>query len=358
MSSQPLSAVEQRLIDTARRLAAAYAAGQASIEQVRADMRRAIATSHTAAMLIGTGANRSAEIDTALRAAIESAYAELDRALDAIEGADERETALRLEAFADRLETTQQEGERLTENPPSPLVPIAIGAGLSALLGLAARRRAGQPVPSPTPAQPGANIGRITLPRVNTGTAQSLYTRFIASVDELAGALARGDISLDAWRDGMRRQVLVSHGSMYRTGAGRALTPEDQARLNARIQRQLEYLDGFYDDLSGREELSEAYIRNRARMYMDATNASLQEGRLASIGLPALPAIPGDGTTVCRTKCKCNWRIVQIEGDGNYDAYWRLNPAEHCPTCLARAESWSPVRIRGGVLQAYERIFD
>ena len=359
MSARQLSGIEQRLIDTARRLAVDYAAGQLSNAELRIEMRRAIAEAHTAAMLAGTGANRSAEIDAALRETISAAYDTLDAALAIIESADpdESEITRRLEAFVADLETTQERGEQLTENPVSPLVPVAIGAGLAALIGLARRAGQGQAPTPPTPA-PGANIGRVTLPRVDSSIAAQLYGRMTANVDSLAGQLARGEITLDAWYDAMRRQVIQAHSGMYRIGAGRALSEDDRARLNARISRQLEYLDNWRGELEGAESYSEAGIARRGRMYMDATNASIQEGRLAAIGLPALPALPGDGTTVCRTNCQCNWRIVQLEGNGNYDAYWRLNPAEHCDTCLERAEKWSPIRIRAGVLGPYARIFD
>lgn len=356
MSTQPLSAIEQRLLNQVRDYATQYSGGALSIAELRAAMRATIAQAQTAAMLVGTGAQRNGDIDAALRDAINAAWDELDRALQIIETRqpDADEVRRRLEGFADQLEDTQQRGEELAQEPQSPLVPIAIGGALGALIGRVIQQRRQPQADAGT----GRFVGRISLPRVDTGIVQRLFNLFGGNVDTLAAQLARGEISLDGWYDAMRRLVIQAHTGMYRAGVGRDLTPEDRQRINARLREQLDYLDRWVRELEGQDQYNEAQIRNRARLYLNATNATLQDARAAAIGLPELPALPGDGTTLCRVNCKCTWRIVQLDGDGNYDVYWRLRPAEHCETCVRRAAAWAPIRIRGGVLGPYEPIFD
>ena len=64
-----------------------------------------------------------------------------------------------------------------------------------------------------------------------------------------------------------------------------------------------------------------------------------------------LPAMPGDGTSQCLTRCRCSWDITKLEGDGNYDCTWVMSDAEHCQTCRQRATDWAPLRVREGIVQ-------
>ena len=59
-----------------------------------------------------------------------------------------------------------------------------------------------------------------------------------------------------------------------------------------------------------------------------------------------------EGLISHNSNCRCSWEIKWIDKKkGDADAYWRLSAVEHCQTCLARAEMWNPIRIRGGDLQ-------
>lgn len=355
MSAQQLSALEQRLISTARTLTRQYAADAITLDTIRAVMRDELARDLAAAVLTGTGAQRNAEIDALIQSEVSGAWQELDALIALIDGDNVSASSIstRLEAFADYLEQARDAGDELAQREGvSPLVPIAIGGAIGALIGAAARRGA-QP---PAADVPGGAGGRVSLPRVDMGQIGQLTTRLQADMDALSSQLANGELSVDDWYAAMRDQVRRAHGAYYRMGRGTNLTPQDMARLNERLARQYEFLDGWRDELAGGDMRSEAAIRARARMYLDAGNASLQDGRGAAIGLPPLPAVPGDGTTVCRTNCKCTWRIVQLDGAGNYDCYWRLRPAEHCPTCEARAVAWSPIRARGGRWQSFPTV--
>lgn len=347
MSARQLDALEQRLISAARALSRRYAAGTVTLDTIRATMRDELARDLAAAVLVGTGAQRNAEIDALITGQVNGAWQELDDLIALIADADvSTETvSTRLEAFADYLEQARDAGEEQAQRDDiSPLVPIVIGGAVGALIGAVAARGAQPPATS----VPGGAGGRVSLPRVDMGQIGQLTTRLQADMDALSAQLANGELSVDDWYAAMRDQLRRAHGAYYRLGRGTTLTPQDMARLNERLARQYEFLDGWRDELASGDMRSEAAIRARARMYLDAGNASLQDGRGAAIGLPPLPAVPGDGTTVCRTNCKCTWRIVQLDGAGNYDCYWRLRPAEHCPTCEARALAWSPIRARGG----------
>lgn len=59
-----------------------------------------------------------------------------------------------------------------------------------------------------------------------------------------------------------------------------------------------------------------------------------------------------EGIITHNSNCKCSWEVVEVDADaGDYDAYWRRASDDSCQSCLEREARWSPVRIRGGVLQ-------
>ena len=333
--------MEQRLSSLVRALAARYRAGALTLDELRAALRPELARLLAAAVLAGTGGRRGAAVDELIRQRVEEAWRELDDLIALVE--EGRVTAdglaVRLEAFESFLEDARADGEALARaerEDTSPLVPIALGSAAAALIAALARRR-------------GGGVGeRIVLPRVDMGAARELTARLQAEADALAAQLASGELSLDNWRAAMRDILRRAHLAYYRMGRGAALTPSDIARVEQRLKRQYDFLDAWHDELAGGDMRSEAALRARARMYLNAGNASLQDGRSAAVGLPPLPAYPGDGTTICRANCKCTWQVVRLGGVGNFDCYWRLRPAEHCPTCEARAAAWQPIQARGG----------
>jgi hypothetical protein len=60
-----------------------------------------------------------------------------------------------------------------------------------------------------------------------------------------------------------------------------------------------------------------------------------------------------EGLLSHNSNCKCAWEIETLDKEkGNFNGTWVLDgQAQHCQTCLTRAEQWNPVRIRGGDLQ-------
>lgn len=320
-----------RLETTARALAYLWSNGQLTAAQLRDQMARAIAEAQTIALLTGTNGQRNAEIDAALRDIIASDTAELDRLMTLIEREPQTDVERRLLAFADTLDHTRSEGQRLVERRGvSPLVPIAVGTGLGALIN-----RLGQQ-PAPTNQQ---------LPRIDSRSLQSVADNLGNRLDALAEQLANGDLTADQWHEAMGNEIRIIHQTYARLGGG---------DVNAqRLQDQLDYLQGFRGDVEGK---SLAYIKQRARMYIGSGQASLQEAATARIGLPVLPSYPKSGETSCLGNCRCFWDIQPLDGNGNWDCFWRLRPAEHCDECVARANLWSPIQIRNGVIQPYQTV--
>ena len=92
----------------------------------------------------------------------------------------------------------------------------------------------------------------------------------------------------------------------------------------------------------------------RAQMYVKSLQEIYTRIITLQLGIPRLPFYPKQQTR-CLTNCLCRWEFRQRKGVGNYDCYWVLGEAEHCPTCLARADAARPLKVRGGVIQNIEK---
>jgi hypothetical protein len=148
--------------------------------------------------------------------------------------------------------------------------------------------------------------------------------------------------SIAAWRRQMEIAIRRSQTAAYiaataeRLGTTPALikglSKAERADLNARIDAQLKYLDGFAADLkAGR--LTMAQAQARANLYSGATRGAFYATRY-----PGLSAVPGDGSTPCLGNCKCTLE----ERSGGI--WWVLHPAEHCGPCVDMA-SGSPYKV-------------
>ena len=163
---------------------------------------------------------------------------------------------------------------------------------------------------------------------------------------DLAGRLASGDIPVGEWQRLMRRDVKDSFIDQYvlAHGGRGTMTQSDWGRIGAMVKEQYSYLDGFAKAIEN-GELSEAQIRARASMYHDASVQAYEKGHAVMMGVPTLPAYPGDGATQCHGNCRCHWDIRDAEG--GWDCYWVIDPgAEHCPDCITNADRWNPLEVR------------
>jgi hypothetical protein len=162
---------------------------------------------------------------------------------------------------------------------------------------------------------------------MNSKFSESAIDKFRA---RLAGVLGRvsGDVAALAWQDGR--------------GAGEP--PADIAR--AYHAEQTHFLEGWVADIAKAGRLVGG--AGRAAMYGESLGQVYQRAyflaRGSRVGLPDLPAYPRDGSTVCLTHCRCQWKIVKRAGD-LYEATWRLGQAEHCSDCLKRSQEWNPLRM-------------
>lgn len=178
--------------------------------------------------------------------------------------------------------------------------------------------------------------------------ADAIIEAIADEVDELMTTLEAADISAPAWRDRMATTLARGHLAAYMAGSGTTdLEAKDQRTVLSTVAEQFRFLDQFAVEIQDAASYQRGW-NARAQMYADAVGSSYFAG---AFRMWALPALPRDGSTQCLTRCNCRWEIIEQEGEGNADAYWRLGPSESCQTCLERAAQWSPIRFRGGVLQ-------
>lgn len=186
-----------------------------------------------------------------------------------------------------------------------------------------------------------------------------LQEEFERRVAILATQIAIGLLSIGGWLRLMTEEVRTYHLAAALIASDGQLTPLARQIAEARIGRELRFLRAFGADLdSGKLPIdAEARIRQRAKLYSGSGDATFEEVRLTQLGLPRLPAYPKDHSTSCRGFCYCRWGIVQLEGDGNYDAFWHYDPLQdNCEHCPRRAAAWFPLQIRGGVIQPYSSV--
>lgn len=179
-----------------------------------------------------------------------------------------------------------------------------------------------------------------------TGARQVFIDQQKQQAQTLVDRLVNNEINITQWTLQMREQAKQAHVTQYMLAAGgkNHMTQADYGRLGNAIRDQYGFLNNFANDiLSG--NLSEAQIRARANLYLNASNASFERGKVAgrTSGRLSLPAYPADGGTVCGANCKCRWHIDEM--DNAWWCYWRLSPAEHCPGCQSNANSWNPLVV-------------
>jgi hypothetical protein len=140
--------------------------------------------------------------------------------------------------------------------------------------------------------------------------------------------------SIGAWRKQMEQAIRRSQTAAYiaataeRLGVKPALvkglSKAERKELDARINAQLKYLDGFVQDLKA-GKLTMAQASARAALYAGPTR-----GTYFATRYQGLPFYPTEGSE-CKANCKCSW---EQKGE---QFYWRMGAAEHCPTCQTRA---------------------
>lgn len=172
---------------------------------------------------------------------------------------------------------------------------------------------------------------------------------FERKVAALAEGLSTGRITLEQWQTAMRAELRSYHLQSAIIGAGGVVTAAILEVARRAITAQLGYFNRFADELrTGTFPIdATARVRQRAKLYGGAAQATFSEAQGVRLGLPRMPYYPTQGSE-CMVNCLCHWEYVQVE-DG-WDCYWRLGIADHCPTCERRAAESNPLRVRNGVI--------
>lgn len=175
--------------------------------------------------------------------------------------------------------------------------------------------------------------------------------RLIARLSSLIGAatdaLERDPSQADRWYDEVARQLRRYTLAAYVSGtSGQPPTDAGRGVVQGYTQTQLDFLAAFRDEIKAAGAWQNSWS-SRAQMYADSIKAPWWAGNTRDWPLPAMP---GDGTTQCLTRCRCSWRVDELDGDGNADAYWVVSDGERCQTCIERGAQWGPLQIRGGEL--------
>lgn len=141
----------------------------------------------------------------------------------------------------------------------------------------------------------------------------------------------------------MREALRDTYSAAYMAARGgrNAMTQSDWGALGQMLRKQYEFLNEFAAEVAA-GQLSEAQIAARAMMYFHSSTQAYYRG-MQSVSGVILPAHPGDGSTPCRTNCKCRWSIRETPTE--FQATWHLGPTEHCPVCVERATNWAPLVI-------------
>jgi 2'-5' RNA ligase len=165
---------------------------------------------------------------------------------------------------------------------------------------------------------------------------------FNDDVDRLAERMYTGEMSLGAWEETMKRYIRELHTSVAAIGKGGwdQMTWADWGRLGAVMREQYRYLHGFAEAIAeNRETISINAIKARAHLYGTAAGHSAYLIEAGADIASQLPWLPKDGSTECLVGCKCQWDLKKVGVEKNMQlvqATWKLNPAEHCKTCIDR----------------------
>jgi hypothetical protein len=152
---------------------------------------------------------------------------------------------------------------------------------------------------------------------------------------------------VQAWQGEIARLLARYHAASLMAGAGvDTLSPQARAKVTEDLAAQLRWLEKFGVEIQDGAQWERGWSY-RAASYANSLKIPFWRGETRMLPLPAMPA---QGTQ-CHGNCGCSWEIDEQPGDGNADAYWRRAKDDSCQTCIQREQDWSPVKIRGGVLQ-------
>lgn len=166
----------------------------------------------------------------------------------------------------------------------------------------------------------------------------------IELASEIGDRLTAKEITLAAFNREMDDLLLNLHAGGYLLGRGgvHAIQSGDSDTVTDTVNDQLTFWQKFLTAIAG-GLLTVNVILDRLKQYIESVTQSYEKGRAANFGLQ-LPAYPGDGSTICLSRCRCHWRIEQT--DTHWECYWVIKGPDgrNCQTCLDRYGDWNPWR--------------
>jgi len=187
-------------------------------------------------------------------------------------------------------------------------------------------------------------------PPTDTKSLDKLQERQRGKLRNITQSFLDGNLSMQQWFRQMVNAVNTGNiaASALAVGGIDNLNTDDIAGIERANETQLQYIVRFRREL---ETLSPAMALNRSSLYAGATTSRYWTAHTRRQGL-VLPAMPGVRTS-CGSNCKCNWDIRQLDGNGNYDCYWRISAVEHCDECIGRQKAFKPLQVRNGIVQPF-----
>lgn len=187
------------------------------------------------------------------------------------------------------------------------------------------------------------------------GTADPLALRndfadaTAAEAAKLGADVAAGAITVTAFVEQMAALIRAAYAAQYALGRGGfdAVTADDRAALEAEIGAQLDWLDGFADDIGATdpgsiidmtdEEIAawEAGVSDRAASYLDNGIGAFEIGKA---GLWEVD-VSGMETPPLHNRCRC--ALDYPDEDGRTVVYW-VAYDDACIPCLDMAIQYGP----------------
>ena len=176
------------------------------------------------------------------------------------------------------------------------------------------------------------------------GLRDTMIDSWRGRVQGLADDLVTGKLTVQEWTLAMRREVSNIFSSEYLLAKGgrNAIFQADLDAIQEMLTTQYTFLQNFAEKVRV-GEYSQAQIAAYSELYLDSSTQAHERGKAGRHGV-TLPFYPGDGSQICRARCRCRWDIE--ETDTEYLCTWLLNAAKkHCETCLGNAANNKPLII-------------
>lgn len=176
------------------------------------------------------------------------------------------------------------------------------------------------------------------------------------NVADLTQQLLDGDITLAQWQTRMKTELRQANKQQFITGHGgssKGITAGEYGRLGPELRRQYQYLRKFAAAIekAAADGKPLIFVTARAQLYAKSTQAMFWKAAIPV----ALPQVPRDGKTDCKTNCSCRLDVKYVRDEEGkllkVRVFWRLGIADHCESCKRLTREWNPLEIEVGAAQ-------